>query len=91
MAAHFHASQLGNLNRQAIEEYRAFHVGNSGRKALYRQSALMEHSCHAPKSNSYTISIPMQFRAVMVRRVQIMKGDFTAQVVQLLYDLSHWL
>ncbi|OAX36454.1 pleiotropic drug resistance ABC transporter [Rhizopogon vinicolor AM-OR11-026] len=87
MAAHFHASQLGNLNRQAIEEYRSLHVGNPDRKASYRQSALMEHSRHAPKSNSYTISIPMQIRAVMVRRVQIIRGDITAQVVQLLAQI----
>ena len=46
----------------------------------------MEHSRHAPKSNSYTISIPMQVKAVMARRVQIIRGDLTAQVVQLLYE-----
>jgi len=84
MATHFQASQLGHLNRQTIEEYRALHVGNPERKASYRQSALMEHSRHAPKRNSYTISIPMQVRAVMVRRVQVIKGDFTAHAVQLL-------
>jgi ATP-binding cassette subfamily G (WHITE) protein 2 (SNQ2) len=85
MAAHFKASQLGQLNRQAVEEYRALHVGKPDHKASYRQSALMEHSRHAPKSNPYTISIPMQVRAVMVRRVQIIRGDMTAQVVQLMY------
>ncbi|KAG2131012.1 ABC-2 type transporter-domain-containing protein [Suillus clintonianus] len=83
LAAHFRASQLGHLNRQAIDEYRALHVGKDDRKAAYRLSAIMEHADHAPKSNSYTISIPMQVRAVMVRRVQIIKGDLTAQVVQL--------
>jgi ATP-binding cassette subfamily G (WHITE) protein 2 (SNQ2) len=91
MAAHFHASQLGHLNRQAIEEYRVFYVDNPGCKASYRQSALMEYSRHAPKNNSYTISITMQLRAVMILRVQIIKGDFTAQAVQLLYDLSYQL
>ncbi|KAG1888173.1 ABC-2 type transporter-domain-containing protein [Suillus subluteus] len=83
MAAHFRASQLGHLNRQAIDEYRALHVGKPDRKAAYRLSAVMEHSDHAPKNNSYTISIPMQVRAVMVRRMQIIKGDLSAQVVQL--------
>jgi ATP-binding cassette subfamily G (WHITE) protein 2 (SNQ2) len=91
MATHFKASQLGYLNRQAIEGYRALHVGIPDRKASYRQSALMEHSRHAPKSNSYTISIPMQVRAVMVRRVQIIRGDFSAQLVQLLYVLAQLL
>ncbi|KAG2033358.1 pleiotropic drug resistance ABC transporter [Suillus americanus] len=83
MAAHFRASQLGHLNRQAIDEYRELHVGKPDRKAAYRLSAVMEHSHHAPKSNSYTISIPMQVRAVMVRRMQIIKGDLSVQVVQL--------
>ncbi|KAG2357235.1 ABC-2 type transporter-domain-containing protein [Suillus spraguei] len=83
MAAHFRASQLGHLNRQAIDDYRALHVANPDRKAAYRMSAVMEHSNHAPKNNSYTISIPMQVRAVMVRRMQIIKGDLSAQVVQL--------
>ncbi|KAG1807446.1 ABC-2 type transporter-domain-containing protein [Suillus subaureus] len=83
MAAHFRASQLGHLNRQAIDEYRALHVGKPDRKDAYRLSAVMEHSHHAPKNNSYTISIPMQVRAVMVRRMQIIKGDLSAQVVQL--------
>lgn len=91
MATHFKASQLGYLNRQAIEGYRALHVGIPDRKASYRQSALMEHSRHTPKKNSYTISIPMQVRAVMVRRMQIIKGDFTAQAVQLLYEMSRRL
>lgn len=83
MAAHFRASQLGHLNRQAIDEYRALHVDQPDRKAAYRLSAVMEHSHHAPKNNSYIISIPMQVRAVMVRRMQIIKGDLSAQVVQL--------
>ncbi|KAG1859895.1 ABC-2 type transporter-domain-containing protein [Suillus tomentosus] len=83
MAAHFRASELGHINRQATDEYRALHVGKSDRIAAYRQSAVMEHSHHAPKNSSYTISIPMQVRAVMIRRMQIIKGDLSAQVVQL--------
>ncbi|KAG1855629.1 ABC-2 type transporter-domain-containing protein [Suillus subalutaceus] len=83
MASHFRVSQLGRLNRQAIDEYRALHVGKPDRKAAYRLSAVTEHSHHAPKNNSYTISIPMQVRAVMVRRMQIIKGDLSAQVVQM--------
>ncbi|KAG1743692.1 ABC-2 type transporter-domain-containing protein [Suillus paluster] len=83
MAAHFKASRLGHLNRQAIDEYRALHVGKPDRKDAYRLSAIKEHSRHAPKSSSYTISIPMQVKAVMVRRVQIIKGDLASQVVQL--------
>jgi ATP-binding cassette subfamily G (WHITE) protein 2 (SNQ2) len=84
MAAYFLASPLGQANRQSIEDYRHLCVDKPERKEAYRLSAVMEHARHAPKSNSYTISIPMQVRAVMVRRVQIIKGDIVSQLVQLL-------
>jgi ATP-binding cassette subfamily G (WHITE) protein 2 (SNQ2) len=84
MAAYFLASPSGQANRQSVEDYRNLNVGKFERKEAYRLSAVMEHARHAPKSNSYTISIPMQVRAVMMRRVQIIKGDITAQVIQLL-------
>ncbi|KAJ8595721.1 hypothetical protein M405DRAFT_806639 [Rhizopogon salebrosus TDB-379] len=83
MAAYFLASPLGQANRQSIEDYRHLCVDKPERKEAYRLSAVMEHARHAPKSNSYTISIPMQVRAVMVRRVQIIKGDIVSQLVQL--------
>ncbi|OJA14947.1 hypothetical protein AZE42_03704 [Rhizopogon vesiculosus] len=83
MAAHFLASPLGKANSQSVDDYRNLYVNKPERKEAYHLSAVMEHARHAPKSNSYTISIPMQVRAVMVRRVQIIKGDVTSQLVQL--------
>jgi ATP-binding cassette subfamily G (WHITE) protein 2 (SNQ2) len=87
MAAYFLASPLGQANRQSIDNYRNLYVGKPERKEAYSLSAGMEHARHAPKSNSYTISIPMQVRAVMVRRVQIIMGDITSQVVQLVAQI----
>ncbi|KAG1861109.1 ABC-2 type transporter-domain-containing protein [Suillus subalutaceus] len=87
MAAYFLASPLGQANRQSIDNYRNLYVGKPERKEAYSLSAGMEHARHAPKSNSFTISIPMQVRAVMVRRVQIIKGDITSQVVQLVAQI----
>lgn len=84
MATYFLASPLGRANRQSVDDYRNLYVGKPERKEAYSLSAVMEHARHAPKRNPYTISIPMQVRAVMVRRVQILKGDVTSQVVQLL-------
>jgi ATP-binding cassette subfamily G (WHITE) protein 2 (SNQ2) len=83
MAAYFLASRIGQVNRQSVNNYRDLYVGKPERREAYRLSAVMEHARHAPKNNSYTISIPMQVRAVMVRRVQIIKGDITSQMVQL--------
>jgi ATP-binding cassette subfamily G (WHITE) protein 2 (SNQ2) len=83
MAAAFLASSLGQLNRDSVENYRFHNVGKPERMDAYRQSAVMEHADTAPKSHSYTISIPMQIRAVMVRRVQIIKGDWGTVAVNL--------
>jgi len=81
MAAYFLISLLGQANCQSIDNYRNLYVGKPERKEAYSLSAGMEHARHTPKSNFYTISIPMQVRAVMVRRVQITMGDITSQVV----------
>lgn len=83
MAAVFLASPLGQANRDSIEHYRSHNVGKPERIDAYRQSAIMEHADTAPKAHSYTISIPMQVRAVMMRRVQIIKGDWGTVVVNL--------
>ncbi|KAH7929251.1 hypothetical protein BV22DRAFT_1192162 [Leucogyrophana mollusca] len=83
MAAYFKSSRLGSINRQSIDDYRALYVNKPDRKVAYKLSAAGEHARHAPAGSAYTISVPMQVRAVMRRRVQIIKGDMTAQAVQL--------
>ncbi|KAG2129983.1 hypothetical protein BD769DRAFT_1355823, partial [Suillus cothurnatus] len=81
MVAYFLAFPLGQANRQSIDNYRNLYVSKPERKEAYSLSVGMEHARHAPKSNSYTISIPMQVRAIIVRRVQITMDDITSQVV----------
>lgn len=49
----------------------------------YSRSARAERAKGARKESPYTISVPMQVRAVMVRRVKILRGDWLAQVIQL--------
>ena len=56
-------------------QYQAEFVGNPTRESQYRQSAYMEHAKHTRKESPYLISVPMQVRALMLRRVQILKGD----------------
>lgn len=85
MAAAFLTSALGQANRDSIESYRSHYVGKPERVDAYRQSVVMEHADTAPKNHSYTISVPMQVRAVMVRRVQIIKGDWGTVAVNLAY------
>lgn len=50
----------------------------------YKRSARSEKAKHTRKGGPYTISIWMQARLVMKRRVLILKGDWGAVVAQLL-------
>ncbi|KAJ8580622.1 hypothetical protein M405DRAFT_847520, partial [Rhizopogon salebrosus TDB-379] len=74
------------VNCDTTEDYHSHYVGNSERKNAYRQSVVMEHASTATKSNPYIISIPMH-RAVMVRRVQIIKGDKGTVAVNLVVQI----
>ncbi|KAH7882924.1 ABC-2 type transporter-domain-containing protein [Phlebopus sp. FC_14] len=82
MAAYFRVSRLGQLNRSSMDSYYTDYVNKPGLKKVYAMSAAGEHARHAPKNHSYTISIPMQVRAVMHRRWQILKGDWVTHTVQ---------
>ena len=49
----------------------------------YKRSARAERAKGHRKESPYTVSIPMQVRAVMTRRVKILKGDMVAQLIHL--------
>ena len=83
MAAYFRTSAYGQLNRSSIDSYYNLYVNKADLKRAYDASATGERARHAPNNQSYTLSIPMQVRAVMRRRWQILKGDWTTQAVQL--------
>ncbi len=51
----------------------------------YKSSARSEHAKTAHPKSPYIISIPMQIRALMIRRAQILKGGIVAQVIQVAY------
>jgi ATP-binding cassette, subfamily G (WHITE), member 2, SNQ2 len=82
-AAYFLASDMGKLNRQDMESYELEHVGKPERVEQFKQSYRAEHARHTNKKSPYTISLPMQARAVMVRRLQIIKGNKATQIVNL--------
>lgn len=54
------------------------------KRKSYIQSARAEHGKHSRPSGSYTLSIPMQVKEVMRRRVQILRGDWNSQLAFLL-------
>lgn len=80
-AAHFDAHQLGAQNRTDIASYRQEFVGKPARQSAYMESARAERGKRARRASPYTISIPMQVAAVVVRRVQVLKSNLTATVI----------
>lgn len=71
----FKRSAIYQLNKEDMDKYEAEFVGNSARKSSYRESAYLEHAKHTRKESAYLVSVPMQARALMRRRIQIWKGD----------------
>jgi ATP-binding cassette, subfamily G (WHITE), member 2, SNQ2 len=80
--AYFKKSEAGRENREDMDAFREERMGQPERVQAYKQSALAEHAKHVGKASPHLVSIPMQVRAVMIRRLQILKGNFTAQALQ---------
>ncbi|KAG5650930.1 hypothetical protein H0H81_010505 [Sphagnurus paluster] len=74
-AEYFKKSSLGATNREDIQLYKNQFVGKAENASAYIASAQAEHAKHVREASPYLISIPMQVRAVMLRRVQIIKGN----------------
>lgn len=79
-ASAFLASGAAIENRMDMDSYRDEFVGKPERALAYRQSVTAEHATTARKGSSFTISIPMQTRAVMLRRVQILRGNLATEL-----------
>ncbi|GJE86387.1 pleiotropic drug resistance ABC transporter [Phanerochaete sordida] len=71
----FRRSHTYELLKEDMDKYRAECVGNEARRAHFRESVHMEHARHTRMDSPYIISVPMQVRALMRRRVLIWKGD----------------
>ncbi|KAF4598086.1 hypothetical protein EYR38_006480 [Pleurotus pulmonarius] len=82
-AEYFKKSELGAMNVEDMDSYDREYVGSSERAEAYQESARQEHAKTARKTSPYMISVPMQVRAVMVRRVQILMGNKTATIMNL--------
>lgn len=54
-------------------------------KQSYKESARAEYSKHTSKSAPQIVSLPMQARAVMVRRLQMLRGNPASAIMNLLY------
>lgn len=80
-ASAFLASGAAVENRMDMDSYRNEFVGKPERALAYQQSVTAEHATTARKGSSYTISIPMQTGAVMLRRLQILRGNLATELV----------
>lgn len=83
-ADYYKASSASVANQEDMESYKAEHVGNQKKADDYIRGVRAERANHTREESSYTISVPMQVRAVMLRRVQIILGSKAAQVTQFL-------
>lgn len=83
-ASAFLASEACVTNRNDMNAYYNDFVGQPERALLYKLSATAEHATTQRKGSPYTISIPMQARAVMMRRLQILRGNLSTQLIVLI-------
>ncbi|KAG6897004.1 hypothetical protein C0992_004715 [Termitomyces sp. T32_za158] len=74
-AEYFKKSSFGIANRHEMDDYSLHFVGKPNHASAYMESAQAEHAKHTRPSSPYMISIPMQARAVMLRRIQILRGN----------------
>lgn len=83
-ATQFLKSTIGQANRDDMAAYQSEFVGKVDRASRYIDSVRAEHAKHVRAESPYIISIPMQIRAVMARRIQILRGSMSAQIMQVL-------
>ncbi|KAA1475296.1 pleiotropic drug resistance ABC transporter [Dentipellis sp. KUC8613] len=81
-AERFLQSDIAKLNRQDMDAYRAECVGKSQRELAFKESAHAERARMMNKASPYTVSLPMQAKAALIRRVQILKGNYMLEAAQ---------
>ncbi|KAI0089451.1 pleiotropic drug resistance ABC transporter [Irpex rosettiformis] len=82
-AEHFKKHPLAQQNKEDMALYHSEYVESSTKESEYRRSAMMEHAKHARKGSPYVVSLPMQARALMVRRWQILMGRWETVVLDM--------
>jgi ATP-binding cassette subfamily G (WHITE) protein 2 (SNQ2) len=76
-------SKIWLINQDDMHTYLREFVGKPKRASAYMESAQAEHATTSNKKSAYVTSIPMQTRAVMVRRLQILKGSAAGQITNI--------
>ena len=84
-ADYFKNSLISDMNRQDMEQYRQLYVAKPELRKAYLESVRSERSRHTTRDSPYMLSIAGQVHALMVRRVQIMRGAMTALLIEIAY------
>jgi len=83
-ARRFLESDVAAINEQDMDSYRKDLIGKGDLAEAYSRQVKDEHAKTARKGSPYIVSVPMQTRAVIVRRFQILKGTIGSQAAQIL-------
>lgn len=78
---YYRRSSIMQVNLEDMASFREQYVGKEHLISAFRESAKAERARHMPRQSPYTISIPMQIRSVMSRRVQIQAGAVSLLVI----------
>lgn len=78
---YYRKSGAWKINKEDMKGYLIEFVRNPQRALAYRGSVRADHATTARKRSAYVISIPMQMKAVVLRRLQVLKGNVAAQIV----------
>lgn len=81
-AARWAESPEGQANRADAESYLKAPENHASEKGQqYKESARAERATTMSSKSPYTVSLMMQVRGIMLRRVQIMRGDLAAPAI----------
>lgn len=75
-------SKTAQDNREDVAAYENEFVGRAELAHAYKESAKAEHAKTAARKSPFIISIPMQAKALMTRRLQIIRGGIAVQFIQ---------
>jgi ATP-binding cassette subfamily G (WHITE) protein 2 (SNQ2) len=82
-ADHYRGSNVWRINQQDMHAYLRDAVSKPKHALACMESAQAEHTTTSNQKNAYIISIPMQTRAVTVRRLQVLKGSAGGQIANI--------
>ena len=77
---HCGKSNVLQVNQQDMNPYLREFVGKPNCASAYLEGAQAEHATTSSRKSAYVISISMQTKAVMVRRLQTLKGSTGDQI-----------